>query len=152
MKALYHYTSERQHLPAILASGELRGRADMAGERPLVWFSAHPFWEPTATKPRWLGGLVVPQTFEKYRDGAGCVRFALPADDARLMPWRRACKFAGIPKRDRWALEAVGAEVGGHPRHWLALAGPVPLAELRAERLEGGQWQPMRAEEGASHV
>lgn len=31
MKRLYHYTSERQHLTAILMSGELRGRADMAG-------------------------------------------------------------------------------------------------------------------------
>jgi len=143
MKRLYHYTSARQHLPAILASGELQGRADMAGERPLVWFSAHPFWEPTATKPRWLAGLVVPQTFEEYRDRAGCVRFALPADDARLMPWRRACKFAGIPKRDRWAMEGVGVKAGGDPRHWFALAGPAPLAELRAERLVGDRWQPM---------
>ncbi|MEQ6916879.1 hypothetical protein [Halomonas aquatica] len=152
MKALYHYTSERQHLPVILASGELRGRADMAGARPLIWFSAHPFWEPTATKPRWMGGLLVPQTFEEYYDVFGCVRFALPTCDGRLMDWRRACKFAGIPKRDRWALESVGAKEGGHPRHWFALAGPVPLAELRAEQLVGSQWQSLRVEEGASHV
>lgn len=152
MKALYHYTSARQHLPAILASGELRGRADMAGERPLIWFSAHPFWEPTATKPRMVGGLLVPHTFEEYRDDFGCVRFALPADDARLMPWRRACKFAGIPKRDRWALESVGIEEGSDPRHWFALTGPVPLDELRAERLVGDRWHPLKANEGAYDV
>ncbi|AMC99350.1 hypothetical protein [Halomonas chromatireducens] len=143
MSALYHYTSERHHLPMILASGELRGRADMEGERPLVWFSAHPFWEPTATKPRWTGGLLVPQTFEEYSDVFGCVRFALPADDGRLMDWRRACKFARIPKRDRWAMESIGKEAGGDPRHWLAVVGPVPLEELKVERLEGNQWQPM---------
>ncbi|WP_108445455.1 hypothetical protein [Halomonas denitrificans] len=152
MKAFYHYTSERHHLPAILSSGELRGRADMAGERPLVWFSAHPFWEPTATKPRWIGGLLVPQTFEEYYDVFGCVRFALPATDGRLMEWRRACKFAGIPRRARWAMESVGVEAGGDPREWFALAGPLPLEELKAERLEGGQWLPMTVEEGASHV
>lgn len=143
MKTLYHYTSQRHHLPAILESGELRGRADMAGERPLIWFSAHPFWEPTATKPRMAGRLLVPHTFEEYRDRVGCVRFALPADDARLMPWRRACKFAGIPKRDRWAMESVGVKVGGDPRQWFALAGPLALDGLRAEQLEGNQWQPM---------
>ncbi|MBB3190659.1 hypothetical protein [Halomonas cerina] len=143
MSVVYHYTSERHHLPAILASGELRGRADMEGERPLVWFSTHPFWEPTATKPRWIGGLLVPQTFDEYCDEFGCVRFALPAADGRLMSWRRACKFAGIPKRDRWAMESVGMEAGGDPRQWLALVGPLPLGELKAERLENGHWQPM---------
>ncbi|EWH00595.1 hypothetical protein [Halomonas sp. BC04] len=143
MNAVYHYTSERHHLPAILSSGELRGRADMPGYHPLVWFSAHPFWEPTATQLRMVGGLIVPQTFEELYDVFGCVRFTLPANDVRLMDWRRACKFAGIPRRDRWAMEAVGIEVGGDPRHWLALAGPVPLEELRAERLEGGQWLPL---------
>ncbi|XKF14949.1 hypothetical protein LL947_10735 [Halomonas sp. BLK-85] len=152
MRAVYHYTSERQHLPLIVSSGELQGRADVAGERPLIWFSAHPFWEPTATKSLWLGGLLVPQNFEEYHDVFGCVRFALPADDGRLMDWRRACRFAGISRRDRWALEAVGAEVGSDPRHWFELGGPLPLEELRCERLEGGQWQPIRAKEGASHV
>lgn len=152
MKAVYHYTSERHHLPKILASGELKGRADMPGERPLIWFSAHPFWEPTATKPRVVGGFMVPQTFDGFRAGFGCVRFVLPADDARLMPWRRACKFAGIPKRDRWAMETVGVEAGGDPRQWFALSGPLPLEEMKAERLEGGEWQPMRVEEGACHV
>ncbi|RCV90489.1 hypothetical protein DU505_06015 [Billgrantia montanilacus] len=138
---LYHYTSERQHLPKILASGVLRGRADNDQERPLVWFSSHPFWEPTATKPRWLGGLLANQTFEQYREMAGCARFALPADDRRLMDWRKACKFAGIPKRDRWAMEETGIKAGGNPKQWFAMAETVPLSELRLERLSGDKWE-----------
>lgn len=140
MNHVYHYTEASERLPKILASGELKGRADVEGERPLVWFSSHPFWEPTATKPRMMGGVVVSQSFHEYR-AYGLVRFALPADDSRLMTWREACKYAGIPKRDRQSMETAGKKAGGKPSQWFALAGSLPLDQVYIEHLNGDAWE-----------
>lgn len=141
MKYVYHYTNKDQKLPMILASGELLGRADFKREHPLLWFSSHPFWEPTATKCIIRGGLMVSLTFAEYRDIVGCVRFAFPADDARLMDWRKACKFAGIPKHDRWSMKVAGIKRGGNPQHWFALPEPLPLHQVRLEVLNGEKWE-----------
>lgn len=149
MKCVYHYTNGRHALPGILASGQLNARADVPGERPLVWFSAHLFWEPTATKPLMVAGELLKIPFEKFRADWGCVRFALPATDPRLMPWRKVCKFAGIPKRHRWAMENVGIKEGGDPAQWFALPGPLPLDTLRMERLTPSGWEPVSVAEVA---
>ncbi|XKH61911.1 hypothetical protein LG290_16620 (plasmid) [Halomonas sediminis] len=142
MKHVHHYTEASERLPKILSSGELLGRADNHDERPLVWFSSHPFWEPTATKPRKVGSMIVSQTFEEYRDGYGLVRFSLPANDSRLINWRKACKYAGISKRDRQAMETAGKKAGGNPSQWFALAGPLPLDQVYIEYLNGNSWEP----------
>ncbi|AJY50637.1 hypothetical protein [Halomonas sp. KO116] len=141
MKQVYHYTNQTQKLPLILEAGHLLPRADQEGEQPLLWFSAHPFWEPTATKSRWMGGFLQQLTFAEYRNSVGCVRFALPADDTRLMPWRAASKFAGIPKRHVYAMEEVGSEQGVNPKQWFAVPSAVPLTEVRIEVLSGDKWE-----------
>ncbi|MGP5191997.1 hypothetical protein [Vreelandella alkaliphila] len=141
MNYVYHYTNLVQKLPQILNSGQLLPRADMAGEQPLIWFSANPFWEPTATKPRRFGGTLVSLKFWEYRDLFGCVRFALPADDSRLMTWREACKYAGIPRNDRRKMEAVGRKWGGDPKQWFAVPAAIPLTDVELEVLDGKTWR-----------
>lgn len=125
----------------ILESGELVGRADCENERPLVWFSLHPLWEPTATKPVWEHGVLVQLTRSQYKSRAGLARISIPADDPRLMDWRTACKYAGIPTRDRKAMEAVGKKAGGKPEHWFAAPGPIPICGLAVEIMEGKEWR-----------
>lgn len=141
MKHVYHYTNKTEKLPKILASGELIGSADIEGERPLLWFSLNPVWEPTATKAVLRDGLLVHLSFFEYRNMVGCARFAFRADDPRLMPWRKACQFAGIPKRDRLGMEVFGRKQGGNQAHWFALPGPLPLQEVRLEVLNGVKWE-----------
>lgn len=141
MKHVYHYTNKTQVLPKILESGELIGRADIEGEHPLLWFSSNPVWEHTATKAVIRDGLLVSLSFFEYRKMVGCARFALPADDPRLMSWKKACQFAGIPKRDRLGMEVFGRKQGGNPAHWFALPGPIPLLQVRLEVLNGVKWE-----------
>lgn len=144
---VYHYTTVNFHLAKIFASGVLRPSA--AGcephELPLLWFSKHPHWEPTATK----GDLgVSPKVaFAQHMEWAGCARFSLPADDPRLMEWPDACKYAGIRRDVRRALEVSGRRMGAKPSDWLAIAGAVPLADVRLQRLDGGKWLGMAASE-----
>ncbi|WP_396623199.1 hypothetical protein [Marinobacter sp. W-8] len=141
MRRIYHYTSQAQHLPQILDSGALIGRADFENEKPLVWFSLNPNWEPTATKPVREHGVLTQLTPSEYRRRFGMARLSLPADDPRLMDWRAACKYAGIPTRDRKAMEAVGKQAGGNPKHWFAAPGPISLSELKVEILDGKAWR-----------
>lgn len=141
MKRIYHYTSQAHHLPLILESETLIGRADLETERRLVWFSLNPNWEPTATKPTWEHGALTWQTPHEYHCRFGMARLSLPANDPRLMDWRTACKYAGIPTRDRKAMEAVGKKDGGNPKHWFAVPGPIPVSELEVEILEGKEWR-----------
>lgn len=141
MRRIYHYTSQAQHLPLILESGKLIGRADLETEKPLVWFSLNTDWEPTATKPIWQHGVLTQQTPHDYRRRFGMARLSLPANDPRLMDWRAACKYAGIPTRDRKAMEAVGKKAGGNPKHWYAAPGPISVSELKVEILEGKAWR-----------
>jgi hypothetical protein len=54
------------------------------GERPIVWFSTNPIWEPTACKGVPVpGGLSRTGTFEEtYERGRGLVRFGVAASTA----------------------------------------------------------------------
>lgn len=141
MGMVHHYTTERHHLPLILATGELRpSNAGAEHEPPLLWFSRAQRWEATATKiiqdqsgPRLL-------TFHEQLAAFGCVRFSLPADDTRLMCWPDACKYAGIGYTARRQLEAIGRKLGGSPADWLAIAAAVPLVDVRLERFDGAEW------------
>lgn len=152
MIMVHHYTTEHHHLPLILTSGSLRpNNAGAEHEPPLVWFSKAQRWEGTATKmvmgadgPRLL-------TFAEQLAEFGCARFSLSADDARLMSWVDACKYAGITSTTRRKLESVGRKRGASPINWFAIAGAVPLAEVRLQRFDGAAWVAYSGVEGVSH-
>lgn len=153
MSMVHHYTTELHHLPLILAAGELRpSNAGAEHEPPLLWFSRAQRWEATATKM--IQGPTGPRllTFREQLGAFGCARFSLPADDPRLMSWVDACKFAGISSTARRKLEAVGRKRGGSPADWLAIAGAVPLADVRLQRFDGAVWAGLESIEGARHV
>ncbi|WP_213662108.1 hypothetical protein [Stutzerimonas stutzeri] len=143
---VHHYTTERHHLPLILASGELLpSNAGAEHEPPLLWFSRAQRWEATATKiVQGPTGLRL-MTFREQLAALGCVRFSLPADDPRLMAWADACKYAGMSSTTRRKLEAIGRKRGGSPADWMAVAGAVPLADVRLQRFDGSAWVELEA-------
>lgn len=141
MSMVHHYTTERHHLPLILSAGELRpSNAGAEHEPPLLWFSRAQRWEATATKMIQGPAGARLLTFAEQMAAFGCVRFSLPADDPRLMSWADACKYAGIGSTARRKLEAVGRKRGGLPSDWLAIAGAVPLADVRLQCFDGSAW------------
>lgn len=131
MSTVFHY-APWSRLRQIVDSGVLLPSA--AGGRPgepgLVWFSAHQQWEPTATKVVRNGGAFRTLTFQEHAQTFGCIRFGLAASDPRLLDWSAACKFAGIGRADRRALEVAGHRKGANPSHWFASPIAVPLRDL----------------------
>lgn len=140
MRRLHHY-SALTRLPQMLNSGHLLPIMNGHVEAPLVWFSAHPFWEPTATKPCRTDNALVNLKFWEYRDLFGCIRFALPADDSRLMTWREVCQQAGLSRVDRRKLEAAARKRGGDPKQWFAVPAAIPLADMSLEILSINEWR-----------
>jgi hypothetical protein len=137
---LYHYTAWAK-LPAVVPCGELRPSAACApGEKPLLWFSANQVWEPTATKLLQVGDKAFRMSFEQMVDRFGAVRFGLRADDARLLDWRSACRFAGTPSTARKSMEKVGLAIGANPAHWFAVKTALALSELSFEVWGDGRW------------
>ena len=141
MSHVYHYSNLVQKLPAILNSGHLLPHTDSLVDAPWVWFSEQPFWEPTATKPCRTDNALVNLKFWEFRDLFGCIRFALPADDSRLLSWREVCQQAGLSRVDRRKLEAAARKRGGDPKQWFAVPSAIPLADMSLEILSINEWR-----------
>lgn len=140
MNRLFHYTTLTL-LPHILNSGQLMPHMDGHVEKPVVWFSSASSWEPTATKSFRTDNALVNLKFWEYRDLFGCIRFALPADDNRLLTWREVCNHAGLSRVDRRKLEAVARKRGGDPKQWFAVPAAIPLADMSLEILSINEWR-----------
>lgn len=150
MDYVYHYTIG-SHLSEIHACAELRpSNAGAPEEKPLIWFSAHPFWEPSVQKPMLLARGIFLLSFEQTRDMLGCVRFALPRSDRRLMDRHAAYGYAGTPRAIRKNLEALGRRDGANPDDWMAVTAPLALQELRLEFLDGDEWTEVSVSASAS--
>lgn len=141
---VWHY-APWSRLGAIVASGHLRpsnagGKVD---EVPLLWFSANQEWEPTATKMVDLpNGRLYQMSFAEQQEVSGCIRFGLPADDLRLIAWKRACSVADIGREERRGLERAGRKRGADPKHWFATVASVDVGELAFMVLLRGSWYP----------
>jgi hypothetical protein len=129
-------------LPKIVDAGHLAPcNAGAPGELPMLWFSSHPFWEPTATKMVMNDrGTFFQLTFRQQVEDIGCIRFALAADDPRLMDWKRACAVAGTPREQRRAMARVGRKKQADPAQWFGCSVPIPLSDLTLEVFIG-KWR-----------
>lgn len=134
MDKVWHYTPW-SYLKEICGYGELlTTNTGAAHENPLLWFSANQRYEPTAIKltSNGLGGLRR-TTFDEQVSKVGCIRFGLSAKDLRLLNWDKACKTAGMTKKEKIALEARGKELGANPAQWFASETSIGLAELQLQ-------------------
>lgn len=140
MEHIYHYTTQL-HLARIKKSGLLIPNTPFAPtERPLLWFSFAPFWEPSIDKMVVSGGRIVPLSFEMLRKHVGCVRFLLPASDTRLLGVDEAFEHAGTRQHLKTELLRRARLDGGKPEEWRAVLTPIPLSDLSLQSLEGDKW------------
>jgi hypothetical protein len=143
----WHYTTG-ENFRAILESREIRPATLYVpkDEKPVVWFSTNPGWEPTATKGiiDEFTGQRRNATFQEMNELAqGLVRIAVE-DSAAPHGWEAFKRLSGIRPRFARGLYRVAIGEGAKPSQWFASFEPVPISRWLAVELwtpEG--WVPM---------
>lgn len=143
MEQIYHYTTQ-VHMARIRETGYLQPSHVLLdpGEKSLLWFSAHPHWEPSVKKMIRRPEGVFLLSFEQLRKALGCVRLSIASSDPRLMSRQTAYNYAGTPVSTRERLDHIGRQCGAEPDQWRAVASPIPLGELGIEFLDREEWLP----------
>lgn len=136
MRWAHHFTVGTK-LPAIAATGALRpsGIDLEPGERAVLWFSTNVEWEQTATKLLFnpcTGQVQRPSMFDLHRM-LGVYRFGLVADDARLVPWPKLRRAAGIGDALTRRLVRNGRAVGARPEQWSGSLVAIGVGEMTFE-------------------
>lgn len=145
----WHYTTG-DNFRQIVESGELRPTDSFIakGEKPILWFSRHQDWEPTACK-----GVRDPVTgtrrtltrWETCEMCGGLVRFGV--SQARLVAWPEVARTARMPKKMIGALVTVGLREGAVPTWWMGTFDAIAREEWEAidvwqprDTVETGEW------------
>ncbi len=142
----WHYTTHL-HYDSIKAHGYIFGATALieVNERPVVWFSMHPWFEPTAAK-----GIMGPDgrqrtaTIDEMIDiGGGLVR--LGVSRRGLLAGEELRKRARI-RRETWASLCRSAKsAGGDPAQWVGSLQPVLLTDCIVERMDAGHhWRRVK--------
>jgi len=148
----WHYTTAAK-LAAILRSGQLRPATAgvPASERPVVWFSTEPDWEPTACKMAFVPsrGLIRLNRDQTAALGGGLARIGI--DAAILVGWPALARRANIHPEIVRELESGGHAQGAHPERWYGYIGTISASDprLRWEVLSGGVWVAIAETSGA---
>ncbi len=151
IETLWHYTT-RQQLNQILVSGVIQPSTAKLepGEKPVVWFSSRPTWEPTATKCPLTGKIG--QLVTAAAQG-GLARIAVSPNTAPY-GFPQLPLMAGTSPRECIGLLLAGLELGADPDHWHFSMQPVPREIWKAVEFydfETDRWSDagiMRAEPG----
>lgn len=142
----YHYTTvEKFHL--IKRCGLLLP-ADIgvcAPELPILWFSTHPRYEPSALKPLGdeYGNVIrILNVRELHKLGGGLVRFGIPT--SRLKRGEELRKSAKMSATIWRKLEKVGKKMKANPFDWLGHVGSMPLEHVTIEIMDDNMvWRPI---------
>jgi hypothetical protein len=138
---LWHYTTVEK-LKLIINGGHIRpstARLD-ANEKPVVWFSSRPTWEPTATKCPLAGNLG--QIVTAAAQG-GLARISVAPSTAPFI-FPQLPLVAGTTPATCIGLLLAGFELGADPDHWRFTTEPVPVALFREVELfdfEQDRWR-----------
>lgn len=146
---LWHYTTIETRLPAILRTGFLMPATDGVpqGERPVVWFSRQPEWEPTACK-RWDWRKKRGRSLDEIAHGhGGLARFGV---DPSVAPhdWEAFRQLSGISAAAANGLResirsGLYAGTGAKSSDWYVSFEPVPVELCTIEvYLESLGWVP----------
>lgn len=139
----FHYTAATTLL-RIIASAEIRPTSERISprERPAVWFSSHPVWEPTATKFVKELGRPRPMTKTEMAARFGLGRIVVPVTVAPVT-WEAFVRQSGIRKADAVRLARVAERQGARPSDWRVSFEPVPYASwLGVEIWDEAGWHP----------
>jgi hypothetical protein len=134
----YHYTTaQRYHL--IKQSGLLLPAhiGVLPPELPILWFSTHPRYEPSAIKPLGdgYGNIIRMLTVKELHElGGGLVRFGIStADLKRGEELRKAAKMSATVWRK---LEKSGKKMKANPSDWLGYVGSITLQQVSVEAMD----------------
>ena len=125
---IYHYTTGLK-LRSIINTGAIKPTTAKIEphEKPVVWFSTSPAWEPTATKvpvPGKAGQLITAKA------QAGLVRISVPASCAPYV-FPQLPLIAGTSPTTCIGLLLAGLELSADPATWRFTPEPVPTALFR---------------------
>ena len=130
----WHYTTGEKY--ELIKKCGLLLPADIgvtAPERPILWFSTHQRFEPTALKPLASAqGIIRMLTMEELRDMAGgLVRFGCPVTRLKFGEnLRKEAKMQSIIWR---GLAKSAARVKASQSDWWGYVGSMALAEVTVE-------------------
>lgn len=143
-RRLFHYTTASR-LERILVSGFIRP-ADAfigKGERPAVWCTYRPEFEPTAI-PMIAGKDGKPQalTFDEMLRIESPIRIEVRIACAPL-DWRQWRKLSGVKPRVARELEEDALKQGSYVRDWRMSFEPVHQDQwIVGEFYTGSEWRP----------
>lgn len=115
-------------------------------EQPILWFSTHPRYEPSAMKPLAdaNGGIIRRLTLDEMREMAdGLYRFGYPIGQLKCGEnLRKAVKMSSIWWR---RLAKKGASnLKAEPADWWGHVGSLSLSEVTVEKMDANkQWIPV---------
>ena len=102
------------------------------GEKPILWFSLQPYFEPTAAKAMYcesekhnLKRLTMQETMDKCN---GLIRCVYPAE--LLIRWPLVGKQAGMKIKTIKQLEKEGRKQRANPSKWLGSFEPIQFSQL----------------------
>jgi|HubBroStandDraft_4_1064222.scaffolds.fasta_scaffold49897_2 hypothetical protein len=139
---LYHYTVG-DYMLKILASGVILPATKLVpkGERPIVWFSSNPVWEPTARKgdPRTRRSFSKDETRERCH---GLYRFTIDSEQTPVHAWKKLRLLSKMNPKVADGLESVAREDGANPDEWYGTFHAVERTKWTAvEKLtDAGEW------------
>lgn len=143
---VWHYTTGECFLQ-IVRMGRLlpTGIGSTPPEKPVLWFSNHPHFEPTAIKTvSHLGEARQLSLQEMYEMGRGLVRFGYPT--RRLLPWVKLRKKAKIPTQLWDPLERVARRQGGNPDDWWGTTQGLDVESLVVDVMNRSMtWERVRS-------
>jgi hypothetical protein len=142
LNLIWHYTTGENFIQ-IVEVGFLdpNKTVTLPGERPILWFSSEPFWEPTANKALSLDGAVKTLSMDETREhGGGLVRFGVRA--SVLIRWPKLGRKAGMPPQTVRSLELVGIKQGAKPSNWYGSLKRIKVRECAAIQVmdENSEW------------
>jgi len=140
---VWHYTTGVV-LPRILADGEIKQA--VAGiepnEKPAVWFSSHPVWEPTATKGVSDDNGIRRWATREEMLAVGLVRIGVMQETAPHN-WMAYKRLSGVSDRMAGAMRITGYDKGARISQWFVSFDPVPREKwVSIEVWNGSEWEP----------
>ena len=136
----YHYTVGIK-LAGIIKAGALMpsGVSAAPWEKPVLWFSRDPKWEPTATKILIANGQTYRPSVAELHERAGLYRFVVL--NPEIYSWPVITRKAGVRLGDIKQMEKLGRKLGALPSNWFGSLESMPIEFAVFERFNGLCWE-----------
>jgi hypothetical protein len=132
------------HVASILENGFIKPATNgvPANEKPAVWFSTVPHWEPTANKMWIRGGRMYRLDQEETAArGQGLFRIEV-SPGAASHTWAAWKKLSGVAPADAAALSKAAHKMGSDPQRWRVSFDSVEKKLwLGIQRWNGRTWE-----------